>query len=109
MASAAVFEIFGASTVSGRLPDARDEEPGAPPVAVLSYRTWTSLYGRDPEVLGGTLVRRLGSGNKILTIVGVLTLMPSDIATPPGTFRCGRHWTPMSFAQLTIVVERFRT
>ena len=78
MASAAVFKIFGASTVLGRLPDERDEQPGATPVAVISHSTWTSLYGRDPGVLGQTITRHLGDRQtKSLTIIGVLA---------PGTF-----------------------
>ena len=73
MASASLFKLFGASTVLGRLPDERDEQPGEPPVVVLSYRTWTSLYGRDPGAIGRTLVRHLGDGRqKVVTIVGVL-------------------------------------
>lgn len=73
MASASLFALVGASPVVGRLPDQRDEEPGAAPVAVLSYSTWTSVYGRDPNVVGRTLVRHTGDGrNKLVTIVGVL-------------------------------------
>jgi putative ABC transport system permease protein len=59
--------------VLGRLPDERDERPGATPVVVLSYSTWTSVYGRDANVLGRTLVRHLAGGRtKSVTIVGVL-------------------------------------
>jgi putative ABC transport system permease protein len=74
MASASYFRLFGASTVLGRLPDETDEQPGAPPVAVLSYSNWTSLFGRDPDVIGRTLVRSLTGGRQQpVTIVGVLT------------------------------------
>jgi putative ABC transport system permease protein len=73
MASASFFGVFGASTVIGRLPDARDEQPGSTPVAVISHGTWTSLYGRSPDVIGRTLVRHFGDGvKKTVTIVGVL-------------------------------------
>ncbi len=85
MASASVFAIYGAQTVLGRVPDARDEEPGAQPVAVLSYGTWTSVYGRDPSVIGRTLTRNLGSGRKKpVTIVGVLApgAFPNPTAAP---------------------------
>ena len=90
MASASLFTLVGASPVLGRLPDERDEEPGAAPVAVLSYSTWTSVYGRDPKVVGRTLVRHLGDGrNKLVTIVGVLApdafkgLLHNDGPEPP--------------------------
>lgn len=75
MASASLFKLFGASAVLGRLPDERDEQPGAPPVVVLSYRTWTSLYGQDPGVIGRNLRRHMYMANdryKPVTIVGVL-------------------------------------
>ena len=73
MASASMFKIYGAQAVLGRVPDARDEEPGAAPVAVISYSTWTSVYGRDPAVIGRTLTRNLGGDRKKqVTIVGVL-------------------------------------
>jgi predicted permease len=89
MASASMFKIYGAQTVLGRVPDARDEEPGTAPVAVISYGTWTSVYGRDPSVIGRTLTRNVaGDRQKLVTIVGVLApdAMPrlgrSDGETP---------------------------
>ncbi len=73
MASASFFKLLGVSAVLGRLPDERDEQPGATPVAVLSYSTWTSVYGRDAKVIGRTLVRHLAHDRrKSVTIVGVL-------------------------------------
>jgi putative ABC transport system permease protein len=73
MASASIFKLFGLSTVLGRLPDEQDEHPGAAPVAVLSHGTWTSVFGRDPAVLGRTLARHYGGRQtKPVTIVGVL-------------------------------------
>jgi putative ABC transport system permease protein len=73
MTSAVLFEVFGARTVLGRLPTERDEQPGATPVALLSYGTWTSRYGRDPGVVGHTLTRNVGAGREqTVTIVGVL-------------------------------------
>jgi putative ABC transport system permease protein len=81
MVSASLFRLLGASTVLGRLPDERDEAPGATPVAVLTHRTWTSFYGRDPEVVGRTLARWVGGGRqKPVTIVGVLA--PDAIPYP---------------------------
>jgi putative ABC transport system permease protein len=73
MASASLFRIFGASAVLGRLPDEHDEAPGAPPVAVLSYRTWTSVYGQDPHVIGRLLTRYVRNHQRRpVLIVGVL-------------------------------------
>lgn len=73
MASASLFRMFGAQAALGRVPNELDEQPNAPAVAVLSYGTWTSHYGRDPQVIGRTLTRYLGEGRKkAVTIVGVL-------------------------------------
>lgn len=81
MASASLFRIFGAGAILGRLPTELDERADAPAVAVLSYSTWTTLYGRDPEVIGQTLTRHFGQGRrKVVTIVGVLA---------PGAMRQG--------------------
>jgi predicted permease len=83
MASASLFKIFGASALLGRLPDEQDERPGATPVVVLSYGTWTSLYGGDPGIIGRSMNRSLGSGNsKAVTIVGVAT--PGAFLYPGG-------------------------
>jgi putative ABC transport system permease protein len=114
MASASLFRLIGATAMLGRLPDERDEAPGATPVAVLSRSTWTSLYGSDVNVIGRTLVRYLSGGRKkSVTIVGVLATdafvrlwLPQDGPGPPAVssldadamrFRddAGRErWTP---------------
>jgi putative ABC transport system permease protein len=100
MASASIFKIFGASTVLGRLPDEQDEQPGATPVAVLGYSTWTSVYGRDPGVVGRTLVRDLGAGRQTaVTIVGVLA---------PGVFAFRSHEDVPAWSSLDPDVMRAR-
>ncbi len=50
------FNVLGATPAAGRLFDAGErEEPGAAPVAVLSYRFWTRRFNRDPGIVGRTL------------------------------------------------------
>jgi putative ABC transport system permease protein len=84
MVSASIFRVFGASTVLGRLPDEGDEAPGASPVVVLSHSTWTSLYGRDPSVIGRVLTRALDTGGrKPVTIIGVFAPNAFDYPTGP--------------------------
>jgi predicted permease len=91
MVSADVFEIFGATTALGRLPTEQDEQPGAGPVAVISYKTWTSLYGRSPDVIGRTLWRNFGEGHrKSVTIVGVLA--PDAFGYDHGTMADVAAW-----------------
>jgi putative ABC transport system permease protein len=62
------FELYGVAPLLGRGLEPADYEPGAPPVFVLRYSTWTSQFGADPSVVGKTFslngVRR--------TLVGVM-------------------------------------
>ena len=46
------FTMFGITAYGGRLLAASDDRPGAPPVAVMSYRLWQQSYGSDPSVVG---------------------------------------------------------
>ncbi len=62
------FEVMGLRPVHGRLLSAADDGPGAPGVAVLTHRFWTTEFNGDPSVVGKTV--RLGPGTA--TIVGVL-------------------------------------
>ncbi|HLY18413.1 MAG TPA: ADOP family duplicated permease [Bryobacteraceae bacterium] len=63
-----MFGSFGLQPALGRLltPD-DDLEPGASPVAVLSYDYWMRRFGGDPRVLG----RAFRMGNDSYRIVGV--------------------------------------
>jgi predicted permease len=48
------FSTFGLGAFAGRVMTAGDDQPGASPVAVMSYRTWQQHYGSDPSVVGAT-------------------------------------------------------
>ena len=39
----------------GRAPHPEEEEPGAPPTALLSHRFWSSRFASDPEIVGSDL------------------------------------------------------
>ncbi|HET6850684.1 MAG TPA: ABC transporter permease [Pyrinomonadaceae bacterium] len=51
------FEVLGVRPWAGRLftPD-DDRNPGAHPVAVLSYRFWESRFNKDPNLIGKTIL-----------------------------------------------------
>ena len=51
------FEVLGVRPWAGRLftPD-DDRNPGAHPVAVLSYRFWESRFNKDPNLIGRTIL-----------------------------------------------------
>jgi predicted permease len=67
------FSMFGVGALVGRALVAADDQPNAPPVAVMSYRTWEQRYGRDRSIVGS----RFTINGQRLTIVGVM---------PPGFF-----------------------
>jgi predicted permease len=65
------FTMFGVNAYAGRALTAADDRPGAPPVAVMSYRLWRQSYGSDPSVIGTVF----NLNEKSFTVVGI---------TPPG-------------------------
>lgn len=67
------FETFGISAWRGRLFTDADDQEGAPPVAVMSFRIWRGKYGSDPSAAGGTYE----INGHPFTVVGV---------APPGFF-----------------------
>jgi predicted permease len=48
------FRTFGVQPWIGRLMTDADDQEGAPPVAVMSYRIWKEKYGSDPSVVGAS-------------------------------------------------------
>jgi len=46
------FRTFGVQPWIGRLLTDEDDQEGAPPAAVMSYRIWHDKYGSDPSVVG---------------------------------------------------------
>ncbi len=48
------FRVLGVPTLKGRPLGHEDAKPGAPPVAVLSFKGWRSHFGGDAAVVGKT-------------------------------------------------------
>jgi len=48
------FRTVGVQPWTGRLMTEADDQEGAPPVAVMSYRIWKEKYGSDPSVVGAS-------------------------------------------------------
>ncbi len=78
------FTMFGIRAYAGRALTPQDDQPGAAPVAVMSYRLWQQQYGSDPSVIGGTF----NLDDKPFTVVGI---------TPPGFFGDALRNTPPDF------------
>ena len=82
-----MFAIFGLKPAVGRLFAATDDlEPGAHPIAVISYDYWSARFGRDPRAIG----RTFRIGDVLFQIVGVSpagftgteTGVPVDVFVP---------------------------
>jgi len=102
------FAMFGVSAYTGRALTMADDQAGAPPAAIMSYRVWQQKYGLDPSVIGGVF----NINDKPFTIVGVappsfygdtLRSMPPDFFLPLETEplvkvdssmlrQAGTHW-----------------
>ena len=65
------FEVMGLRPVLGRLIGPQDDGPNAAGVIVLTYRFWSTVYKKDPNVIGKT-VRLSSIGDRSATVVGVL-------------------------------------
>ena len=70
--SANFFDMFGIQPMMGRTFISADDEPGAPPVLVLSYDYWLNDFGGDPAIIGKTFEMN----DKLHTVVGVLPPVP---------------------------------
>jgi putative ABC transport system permease protein len=46
------FEFYGVAPLLGRYISTGDGIPGAAPVFVMSYKTWKSVFGGDPRIVG---------------------------------------------------------
>ena len=67
------FSTLGVGAFGGRVFTPEDDQPGAPPVVVLSHRAWQTIYGGDASLVGSTFVVE----GHPFTVIGV---------APPGFF-----------------------
>jgi len=81
MATNGVFDAFRARASVGRLIDAGDDKPGAPPVAVLSHEYHQRRFGGDPRIVG-TVLQTSGGPFEIVgvTAPGLTLPMPGPFA-----------------------------
>src|SRR6266478_7135209 len=90
MVSGDFFETLGVGPSLGRTLNPSDDTPGAPPVAILSYRFWQSTFGADPAVVG----RTVWLNNVPVTIAGVAAKEFPGL--DPGRARA--IWLPLSIS-----------
>src|SRR5271156_983727 len=96
------FEVMGLRPVLGRLIGPQDDGPNAPGVIVLTYRFWSTVYKKDPGVLGKT-VRLSSLGDRSATVIGVLE--PS-VPYPADTEIIGNMVTSPHHLSATMVTGR---
>src|SRR6185312_32159 len=72
-----VFSLLGFQVFRGREFTANDDQPGAPPVAIISYGLWQRLYGGDPGAIGSSLTL----DQKPYTVIGIA---PTDFRLDGG-------------------------
>jgi predicted permease len=61
------FSMFGVRAYAGRALTAEDDQPGAPPATVMSFRLWQQRYGSDPSVIGSVF----NLNGQPFTVVGI--------------------------------------
>ena len=84
------FRTFGVQPWIGRLLTDEDDQEGAPPVAVMSYRIWHDKYGSDPSVVGAGYQI---NGNTF-TVVGVAA--PAFFGAKLAGFGMPDFWLPLT-------------
>lgn len=85
------FQTLGVTAALGRTLEPSDDQPGAEPVAVLSYGYWQSAFGGSPTVSGKTIKLN----GVLFTIVGVAG--PGFVRLTPG--KSHDLWLPLYQAQ----------
>ncbi len=66
--SVAGFRVSDGEPLMGRVLVEADEQPAAPPVAVIGHEVWRTRLGSDPNVLG----RDVQLGSEQFTVVGIM-------------------------------------
>jgi len=82
--SGTYFATFGVGAYAGRALVPADDQRGAPPVAVMSYRLWQEKYALQPTVVGGVF----DLNGKPVTVIGI---------APPGFFGDTMRPSPPDF------------
>ncbi len=76
--TAGIHRMIGARALHGRLFAEPDDDPGAPPLAVLGEGFWRTHFGADPDIVGNTVRLDIPWEQGAIDVIGVA-------ATPGGT------------------------
>ena len=75
--SSSLFHLLGAKPLHGRLLLPDEDQPGKPPVVVLSHGFWTRMFNADPAIVGRSITLNgvapgSGENKNLFTVAGVL-------------------------------------
>lgn len=87
MVSGNYFGELGITPQYGRLLNDQDDQPGAPPVAVLGYAYWQSRFGGDP----GIVTKTIRLNDKPVQVVGIAAADFAGLVFQPAPV-----WMPLS-------------
>jgi putative ABC transport system permease protein len=92
------FRVFGVTARAGRLFTAEEEQPGGPPVVVITDAYWRRQFGADPRAVGSTVT----FNQRAHTIIGVTAsgfryparadIFFAEPAMPAGTSRSAHNY-----------------
>jgi putative ABC transport system permease protein len=88
LVSGGLLESLGITPALGRVISPSDDLPGATRVADISYGTWQSVFGGDPNIVG----RETTYNGVKCVIIGV---MKRGFEFPPGEIDPPQIWTPL--------------
>jgi putative ABC transport system permease protein len=83
-----MFDLLGVSPAMGRTINMKDDENGAPLVAVIGHGLWQRAFGSDRGILNRT-VQVNGRNAQIIGVMG------SDFRFPPGELDPPEIWLPL--------------
>jgi predicted permease len=96
--SANMFDVLRVRPLLGPGFRPGDDEPGAPPVAVLGYELWQTRFNGDPDIIGKT-VRANGAPREIVGVMPERFEFPIDqeiwlaLDQHPSKLKRGEGWT----------------
>jgi predicted permease len=89
--SAGLLTMLGIPPERGRLFRSGEDQPGAPPVIVISHKLWQEQFGADPNIIGSSVTIEAHP----YTVVGV---MPPSFQFAPFWATQTQMWTPFNMS-----------
>lgn len=114
--SADFFRLFGAPTSTGRTFSAQEDRPGGEKVVVLSQRMWVDRFGRDPNIVGRTILLS-GDPHAVIGVLGEFWFKefgaPPDLWLPfqldPNSVDQGHYFQAAGRIKSGVTLEQART